>query len=153
MTYSGSHMIDRVIKLIGRDVEAVSAVARSVSYREPLEDTALAWLRFDDGTLASLVQHKSNVSHRHGSWETRLFGERGTMCIVSGEGVRVSGIDGDDDVPSGPDRRFEGALAELAQSIREGREPSPSGREGLRVRACLDAFYRSAASGEWEGTN
>jgi len=151
MTYSGSHMIDRVLQCVGRKAEAVSATAGSFSYREALEDTSACWLRFDNGTMASFAQHKSNVSHREGSWETRLFGTKGAMRIVSGAAVHLSAQGQEQTIESGPDTRFEGALSEWVQAIREGREPSPGGDDGLLVRACLDAFYDSARSGGWKG--
>ena len=45
---------------------------------------------------------------------------------------------------SGPDRRFELALEEFVAAIRDGRESSPDGEDGLRALRALEAGFGRA---------
>ena len=149
MTYNGVHVLDHLMWLSGAPVASVTASLGHFSFDEKLEDTTVASLRFEDGTLGSLVQHKTSVPHARSVWETRVFGTEGTLTIVGGQGVTLSRGASEEHIQSGPERRFVVALEDFAAAIRGEREPQPDGPAGIRVLECLDALYRAAATTTW----
>ena len=149
LTYNGVHVLDHLMWLSQKPVEMVSASLGRFSFHESLEDTTVATLRFEDGSLANLVQHKSNVPGARSVWETRVLGTEGALTIVSGQGVTLTRGASEEHFPSGPERRFVVALEAFASAIQDERDPKPDGQEGVRVLECLDALYRSAETTAW----
>ena len=149
LTYNGSHVLDHLMWLSQRPVEMVSASLGQFSFDESLEDTTVATLRFDDGSLANLIQHKTNVRGARSVWETHVFGTEGAITIKSGQGVTLSRGGSEEHFPSGPERRFVVALRAFASAIRDERDPQPDGHEGVKVLECLDALYRAAETTAW----
>ena len=149
MTYNGSHILDHLIWLADQRVESVVASTANFHYSKQLEDTTVATLRFIDGSIGSIVQHKSAIPHNLPRWETRIHGTEGVLRVVAGRGVYVSGPNGDERFHTGEDHRFITALSELAGALREKRAPQPDGHSAVRVLACLEALYRSARERKW----
>ncbi len=149
MTYSGIHMLDHAMWLTGKRVESVSASMGSFQYEESLEDTTVASLRLQRGSLVTLIQHKSNVNHSQATWETRIQGSEGAIHVVAGEGAYLSGTRGEEEFKSGAEQRFIRALEEFAASVREQRAPSSDGVSALSVLSCLKALYQAQDCGEW----
>ena len=150
MTYSGAHMVDRLLWLSERSVQSVTASTDTFHAASPLEDTCIVTLRFDDGSLGSLVQHKSAVPHRLARWESTIQGTEGAIRVTSNEGAEVSGAAGDESYRPKSDgnvARFQRALEEFAAAVRERRPPQPDAESGLRTLACLEAIYRAAKAG------
>jgi len=147
MTYNGSHQLDRMMWLSGSKVADVQALTASLGYRRDLEDTALAHLRFENGAVGSVVQHKSVSSRTLEAWETLIYGSEGAIRVRSGTGVELSATGGNELIPTLPGNRFGAALEELAAAIREERSPRPDGRSSLHTLACLKALYQSARQG------
>ena len=147
MTYNGSHQLDRMMWLSGSKVADVQALTASLGYRRDLEDTALAHLRFENGAVGSVVQHKSVSSRTLEAWETLIYGSEGAIRVRSGTGVELSATGGNELIPTLPGNRFVAALEELAAAIREERSPRPDGRSSLHTLAYLKALYQSARQG------
>ncbi len=150
MTYSGTHMIDRLLWLSQGSIESLTATTATHHYPGAMEDTCLATLRFADGSLGSLVQTKSSVPHRLARWESTIQGTEGAIRVTSGKRAELSSTRGDEmyqPTSDGSETRFRRALEEFAGAVREGRAPKPDAESGLRVLSCLEAIYRAANEG------
>src|SRR5581483_9057107 len=126
--------------------------------RRACEDNAFALLRAADGRVASI---HSSWMHWQGYLYLEIFGTHGTLVVdndqIQGEvSHHVFDRHGDPIASTierpalaKPDPSWRRHLQELVDAIREGRDPSPCGWDGLRVSRMVDALYRSAASARW----
>lgn len=149
MNNIGVHGYDLLRYLL--DAEVVEATA--LLDAEPgfeLETTALALLRFANGALAYVNANQSTPHHQP---DVVLYGTEGR---VVGRNVSRPNLDGTFTVTTekGETRRevstaggYEATVATFADAVLAGREPSPSGQDGLRSVALTDALSRSAREG------
>lgn len=142
----GIHNADLVNYLFSPVSELVG-FSETVSMDTEVEDTAVACLRFDDGSL--------------GTFETawRTDPESIEMQIVGEEGViYLDNIDrelrvefGDDSgtlsVPVPDKSKHGGSLNHFVESVRNGTEPVVTGRDGRRALEIIMAIYRSSDTG------
>jgi predicted dehydrogenase len=115
-----------------------------------VETVALALLRFDNGTLAYV---NANQTVPNSQSDLSIYGTEGT---VLGRGVTRPNLRGSISVlgrggtterqvsTSGP---FVATVANFAEAVLRGQEPSPSGRDALRSVELTDALARSAREG------
>lgn len=153
----GIHQIDLMLMLLG-DWEEISAqVARRLRDIET-DDIATAWVRFADGTLATIAN--SAVSPAQTS-RIRLDTEKATVELS-----HLYGYDNDDwRYTPAPDASAELAaswanplpnersthtpqLRRLVADLRAGRRPEASGEDGRRALELVTALYKSALTGE-----
>jgi predicted dehydrogenase len=140
MMYNGPHPVDRANFLFGEHGETVTAAVRTLSYPVQTEDTVSATIAYPSGALASFVQHKAPAA-AHGAWETHVYGTEGSLFIRTGEKVTLTTKAGAEAPELGPEDRFLGAAREFVAAIREDREPSPNGEDGLAVLTAILRMY------------
>lgn len=144
MMYNGVHSVDRLAWLAGSPIAKLSAAAATFSYPVSLEDNMVGTVTFANGALGAVVQHKSDAVATLGGWQTSIYGTRGAIRILAGGGLEVVSDKERITLQTTEDDRFLGGLREFLGSIREEREPSPSGREGLHALSAVLALYEAA---------
>lgn len=149
------HGLDRVSWVLGQQITAVVAQVEPTTGRKG-EDYGSALARFDGGAQGTFFQHWGE--YRTLTCDMVIYGDEGMLHVRSWDSITLlSG--GKETVQrfyypdeSFPNRTLRGMVAELtemADAVREGREPSPSGVEGRTSVALVDAIYRSAREGAW----
>jgi len=146
----GVHALDFLGMILGSEPGEVLAMFDETPGRGSVEMLATILVRFDDGTLAYV-----NCNERlTGPANTiRIHGSEGT---ITGSGLTRSGSAGDLHVetPAGEEHRHYPVveahrlcLEAFAAAVMDGREPVPSGADGLRSARLCEAIGRSAAEG------
>lgn len=145
MNNMGVHGYDLLRYLFGADVVEATAVA-DVEEGFDVDTMALALLRFDNGALAYV---NANQSVPHSQSDLSIYGTEGT---VLGRAITRPNLTGRYTVMgrSGTTERevstagpFVTTVANFADAVLEGRDPSPSGVDGLRSVQLTDALARS----------
>jgi predicted dehydrogenase len=147
MMYSGVHCIDRVAWLAGSPIQSVSAATGTFSHPVDVEDNTVAVLRFQGGGIATVVQHRTASTTSLTGWETNVFGTSGAMHLTSGKRLEIVSEKERVTQETAGDDHFLGSFREFYRAISEGRDPSPSGVDGVRALEVVLAIYESAASG------
>ena len=149
-TYSiGVHVYDILRYLLGSEITMVSAFFDTP--RGVMEETNLSLLRFANGVLGQLSVHeKTPYPHNdfvvYGS-KGRILGRGLTRSRAGGE-LLVTTEDGKTRATEYPSINAHGAcVAAFSKALLEGRDPVPSGIDGLRSVQLTDAMARSAAEG------
>ena len=142
----GVHAYDLLRFLLGAEVVEATAVV-DVEPGFSVDTLALAVLRFDNGALAyvnanqSLPNPQQNLSV-HGT-EGTVSGRDVTRPNLTGS-ISVVGRDGSSERTVSSTGAFVTTIGNFADAVLEGREPSPSGLDGLRSVELIDALTRSA---------
>ena len=147
-TYSiGVHVYDILRYLLASEVTMVSAF-----FDSPLgvvEEINASLLRFENGVLAQLSVHE-NSPHPHNDFviygdKGRLLG-RGLTRSRAGGALEVTAADGKTRTREFPATNAHGAcVAAFSDALLNGRDPVPSGIDGLRSMQLTDAMARSSA--------
>jgi predicted dehydrogenase len=148
MMYNGVHSVDRLIWLAGSQPVEVTAAMDTLVYPVEVEDNLVGTLRFRNGALAAIVQHKSQAEATLGTWETTIYGTTGALRVVTGTSLQTASDKERVNLAVEQDDRFLGALLEFIAAIRENREPASSGRDGLLALKTVFALYESAQTGK-----
>jgi predicted dehydrogenase len=158
MLYVGSHLVDQILWYMGDDPIEVSA---NIRYRADTraDETTTFQIQFSRGAAAQgMVTQTSHAGHYK---NLDIYGRQGWI------GLRGMGFDYRIEVvsaalpaysqptsihlPQTEDLRIlkhRPQLAEFSQAIRERRQPAITVSDGRRVLKVLDAFTRSARSGQ-----
>ena len=149
-TYSiGVHVYDILRYLLASEITMVSAF-----FDTPygvMEETNMSLFRFANGVLAQLSVHeKSPFPHNdfviYGS-KGRIVGRGLTRSRAGGE-LQVMTVDGKTRSTEFPATNAHGAcVAAFSDALLDGRDPVPSGIDGLRSVQVTDAMARSAWGG------
>jgi 1,5-anhydro-D-fructose reductase (1,5-anhydro-D-mannitol-forming) len=149
-TYSiGVHIYDILRYLLASEVTLVSAFFDTP--RNVMEETNLSLVRFANGVLGQLSVHeKTPYPHNdfviYGS-KGRILGRGLTRSRAGGE-LMVTTADGSTRTKEYPPVNAHAAcVANFSKTLLEGRDPVPSGIDGLRSVQLTDAMARSAAEG------
>jgi len=130
----GVHAFDVLRYLVGSEVSEVVAMVDAEPGYE-IDTTALVLLRFANGTLAYVNANQSVPYARddivlHGS-DGRVLarnlsrpGRDGTLSLISRDGTR--------EFPATSHDAYRLTVAAFADAVHAGRDPSPSGEDGLR---------------------
>jgi UDP-N-acetyl-2-amino-2-deoxyglucuronate dehydrogenase len=155
----GIHTIDLLLWLLG-PIRRVSAVTATQLHAIEVEDTALAWLEFASGAVATF--EATTAAYPGYRRRVELTTTDGTVIL---EHDRVSAADTrqpyDEPAPQGPTDANESAsspvvsdgrghqrlVEDFITAIGAGRDPCCSGEEGRRSVAVAEAIYQSARSG------
>jgi 1,5-anhydro-D-fructose reductase (1,5-anhydro-D-mannitol-forming) len=149
-TYSiGVHVFDILRYLLGSEVTMVSAFFDAAP--GVMEGVNLSTLRFANGVLAQVSVHETAPLPRN---DFVIYGSRGrivgrglTRSRSAGE-LHVTTADGRTSVAEYPvTDAHAAAVAAFSDALIEGREPAPSGLDGLRSVQLTEAMARSAADG------
>ena len=151
-TYSiGVHIYDILRYMLSAEVETVTALFDTP--RGVMEETNLSTLRFANGALVHVnINEKAPNPHN----DFVIYGSKGR---ITGRGVTRSRASGELQVLTndGKSRRteypvtnaHEACVISFSKSLLEGRDPSPSGIDGLRSVQLTEAMARSA----WDGVH
>ena len=149
-TYSiGVHVYDILRYLLASEITMVSAFFDTP--HDVMEETNISLFRFANGVLGQLSVHeKSPFPHNdfviYGS-KGRILGRGLTRSRAGGE-LQVMTADGKTRATEFPPGNAHGAcVAAFSDALLAGREPVPSGIDGLRSVQLTDAMARSAGGG------
>ena len=148
----GIYCINAARYLFGEEPVEVSGMSASREQRrfEEVEEAFSATLRFPDGKLASFVVSFGSSDCA----EYRVVGTKGDVRLDPAyeyaEGLRQFLTTGGKprEREFARSDQFAPELAYFAECIREGRDPEPSGWEGLADVRVIEALYRSAKKGK-----
>lgn len=145
----GVHIYDLVRYLLGEEVVEVSAMF-DVEEAERPETAALVLLRFEGGTLAYVNANQTVANYQadidiYGT-EGRIVGDQltrpwqdGELLVLTEAGEKATHYTNQD--------MYTRVVEEFARAVAEGRDPNPSGVDGLRSAQLTDAIARSALEG------
>lgn len=150
LMYGGIHAIDRLLWLLGDEVVTADAQLHHTYGYGDVEDGLVATLRFARGATAALVENSPPYG-RPGGWATELFGTEGALRIQTGEWVELTSASRAETFGSTDERHFERQAAEFVAAVREGREPSVTGRDGRDALEVALSIYRSGGRAERSG--
>lgn len=148
----GTHCVDRLLWLTGRQVLAVSATA---AYREPLpvETDVLARLELEGGVTGQIAVTSAGLPAHD---ELVMIGERGAIKVARGSGATLHPYTGPgagvpvvlaEESPEDVPQAFARQLAAFAAALRGDRAAAIGAEYGQRVVEAVEAVYRSSASG------
>ncbi len=153
------HHIDALQWLMG-DVASVFAFTGTLAHQMEAEDTGVVALRFTSGALGS-IEASTITFPENLEGSVAIFGERGSVK-VGGTALNRKvfwKIEGDMqheinllvrdqvDPPSVYGTSHKAVIADMAQAIREDREPRTNAAEARRSVALVLAIYQSARQG------
>lgn len=145
----GSHAVD-LLRFFNGEIESVLAFVDNRAYGYPVEDTALALLRFAGGGYATL---DASFSEKAPSRNIDLFGSGGSLWLTGSIGRNATGVltgflDGERrEFALEPKHIYISEVEELGRAISEDRPPEVSGEDGRRNLLVLEAIYRSGREG------
>jgi predicted dehydrogenase len=148
MMARGVHLLDLVCYFLDGEPLSVSMMSDGQRPDRPLEETAVATLRFGDDVFATLMVTRFGASAPNGFsvYGTRgflhgaeTFGPSGTLRSV------VSGAT--DETTFEPRNPYLGQIEDFNLAVQTGREPEVSGIDGLRVVRITEALLESARTG------
>ena len=147
----GVHVYDILRYLLASEITMVSAFFDTA--RGVMEGTNLSTFRFANGVLAQLSVHE-NTPFPHNDFviygtKGRIIGRGLTRSRAGGE-LQVTTADGKTRSSEFPaTNAHAAAVAAFSEAFLEGRDPVPSGIDGLRSVQLTEAMARSA----WDGVH
>jgi predicted dehydrogenase len=157
LTDQGVHVLDLLQCFLGAPREVVCVTQTAFWPMGPLEDNALALLRYPGGAAAtfhtSWTQWKNLFSLElfgHDGYLTveGLGGSYGVETLTIGRRRREGGIpEIEQSTYPGPDESWRLEWEEFAGAVRNGTPYQGTPGEGVAVMRVLDALYRSASAG------
>lgn len=152
------HSIDRVLWLVGSDVEWVEGtIATRINKTIEVEDIAEGHVRFKDGSLYQL--HATNTYPINAPIEIEIVGEKGRVGLVQDTAwVQLNGKERyeiEDDMlggiqvgPSywGVSHKFQ--IEDFYEAVRDDKKVWIDGREGRKALEVVLGIYKSAREGK-----
>jgi len=140
------HAYDLLRFLLGAEVVEATAVV-DVEPGFSVDTLALALLRFDNGALAyvnanQVLPDTQQDLSVHGT-EGSVIGRKVTRPNLTGS-ISVTGREGSSERSVSSAGAFVTTIGNFADAVLQGREPSPSGLDGLRSVELIDALALSA---------
>ncbi len=160
----GSHCIDLLEMLIGKVVE-VSCFTESLVQKYPVEDTAVAILKFENGALG-VIDNCFNVPDASSENRLELYGSKGSLLAYgtigqSSTGKMVARIEEEKEYEAEQKREeskekeivlepvniYQAEIEDFSRCILEDKEPSFTPEQGLHNLKIILACYESAKRG------
>lgn len=149
------HGFDRVSWVLGQRITAVAAQVQPTTGSQG-EDYGSALARFHGGAQGTFFQHWG--PYRTLMCEMQIYGDQGMLHVRSWDSIEL--LAGDKRTiqryyypdHSLSDRTMLGMVAELtemAEAVRQGRQPEPGGEAGRTSVALVQAVYQAAERGTW----
>ncbi len=145
----GVHLIDRLLWIIGPDVEAVSAMVGNPVYPNiPADDTSMSFLRWRSGVVATIsrIAFKTGVT----KYGADFFCTNGQVRFripygsVGQEGVWIGQDEKYTPVEFSRSNSLERQFQEFVAAVRDRRAPPISAEHGRRVIQVMEAMDRSS---------
>ena len=148
----GVHLIDRLLWIMGPDVESVSGRVGNPVYPEiPADDTSMALMRWRSGKVASVsriafhtgvTKYGADFFCTRGQLRFRIaYGGSGTTGVWVGRDGEYTPVD----VPAFDS--LERQLSEFVGALNRGDAPPISGAHGRQVIEVIEAMNRSSETG------
>ena len=147
---NGSHLLDIYRWLLGEVVECIGYSTTAYWPISPLEDNAMGIFKFADGKLGFL----------HSSWTEwaeymymEIYGKEGYLRIDNRQSTSTATLGKRDgsrevfDYSKEPPQSYTLEFDDFVKAIRAGRQPLPSGFDGLRAVQMAQGVYESSRSG------
>ena len=150
---SGVHCVDLLRYVLGQEVVEVTAITDGTE-AQPLEHLATVLLRFQDGTLGTVVSSRRLPDSRN---DLVVYGSEGRGEALSSLLVDLQGelrvTSETEDVaeryePPDPLALFVRQVESFNKAVASGKEPVASGWDGLKVAEVTIAMVESATSGK-----
>jgi UDP-N-acetyl-2-amino-2-deoxyglucuronate dehydrogenase len=151
LTNQAIHHIDLLRWLVG-NVSSLSAVAKTQFVDVPVEDTACAWLKFENGALGAIeATTATRPLNKDLEASISILGENGSV-IVEGAAVNKLSLWTFDDIdteqfsqdpPNVYGYGHNDIIDNVVDVLRSGGEPLVSGEDALQSIRLLSALYRS----------
>ncbi len=157
----GVHGIDLILWMLGEPVDTVYGHAATMSRAIPVEDTAAALLRMKSGALC--VIEGATTAYPGFSSTFTIYGEKGTVSFDDQHIIAWDFVDKDsapprpdlgDDVVGGAKNPIDIGiyghiclLRDIAQAVRDGREPMLPPEEAALAVQVICAIYQSSRTG------
>jgi 1,5-anhydro-D-fructose reductase (1,5-anhydro-D-mannitol-forming) len=141
----GVHAFDLIRFLLGAEATEVTALAGHEQGLLP-ETLALVLIRFASGALACV---NVNQSVAYPQADLTVYGTRGRVIGRSCTRMNMAGHleiltpDGETRLPTASYRAYQGVVTAFEEAVLAGRQPSPSGQDGLRSVELTDAIAES----------
>ena len=152
MMGTGVHVVDLLRFMLGREVIQVAALTDGQTEERPLEQMATLALRFDGGTLATVVCGRLLPDTRNDfaiygingriTGQTTLWESRQGRVEVVSETVNQA-----EEYPDNYLGNFVAQMEDFQQAVAQDREPAATGLDGLRVVETTLAMIESARTG------
>jgi predicted dehydrogenase len=153
------HTLDLMLSLAGPVAEVRGFAETSRVHRMETEDMVCAAAKFANGALG--VIEATTAAYPGFSERIEMIGEKGT-ALISGTSLTVHHVDGritdakPDATPGGtgadpmafPHDYHRALLADFLDALDQGRQPTVSGLEALKVHRLVDALLETAQTGK-----
>lgn len=142
------HLVDRLAWING-GIERVFADLDTAVHDIETEDVASVQVRYGNGARGAITASTATRNYPHYD-RLDLHGEAGHLVAASGEVLSFDSDDADElDFESPYDRGgFAVQVEDMAEAVREGREPLVTGREARRPCDAVAAMHASSERGE-----
>jgi predicted dehydrogenase len=137
----GCHRIEVLLSLFGDAVD-VRGLRANVLFDRPVEDTAIAALRFSPGPLATVTVAHAAVEPRD---TLDVFGSEGSIHVARLNGPELRVMRGGEETLEQhplPDNVHLPLIQQFVDSVLEGGRPVVDGAAGRAVNRVLEAVYR-----------
>ncbi|MCX5998865.1 MAG: Gfo/Idh/MocA family oxidoreductase, partial [Chloroflexi bacterium] len=148
---NGSHLLDIYRWFLGEPTECVGCISTSHWPVAPLEDNAMGIFKFASGRLAFL---HSSWTEWAGYMYLEIYGREGYIRVDNRQSdclVVLGGKNGSREVfdfSKQPPQSYDLELSDFVASVQRGRQPLPSGFDGLRAVQMAHGIYESSLSGK-----
>jgi predicted dehydrogenase len=141
-----SHRLDLLCMLFGTPL-SVSALTDTRALSIPVEDTGSLLIQFAGGVQAAVFA--SHCVHAPMD-EFEIYGTRASLRVspLNGSELRLFGNPSETFHLPKADNVHLPLIEDFNQAIRENREPSVSGEEGMKTSVLLEAAYNAAREGK-----
>ena len=166
MVDMGCHCLEICRSFIGKDVRPVEAMSLMDTLVHPIaaEDTALAWVRFENGAIAQIeaswtfrggMDLRDEISGTEGTILMNHWMRTGFEMYKTGSGYIAEKAEAESGwvYPVGDETGslgYSDTFAEMYNAIENKTEPRETFYDGYIVNAMIDACYRSAKTHKWE---
>ena len=149
---TGVHCIDTMRFVLGREITEVSALTDASADR-PLEELVAMSLRFDDGSLGTLMTGRRTPDYVGN--DIMVYGSSGRAGVRGGIDVNLTGtldvrtdaLTADESYPSDPIALYTWQVDAFNEAAEGKGEPAAAGIDGLRASQVTSAMVESARSG------
>ncbi len=165
----GCHCIEIIRNFVGKDNRPVDVMCHTDTLVHPIadEDNAIALIRFESGAIGQFevswtfrggMDLRDEIAGTHGTIWMNHFLRTGFEMFTAGGGSGYVAEKAESSAgwlfPVGDEVAelgYTDMFADMFDALDAGRAPQETFYDGYIVNAIMDACYRSAKSGRWEG--
>lgn len=144
---AGIHALDRLLAFASMPATHVSAITSTKFHQQEADDSALLLINFGDEAAGQLA----SIGYNNGAFISgdELVCENGVMIVDFFNGVKVGQANEWRSLEhsieeNGGSRALVRQWQDFANAVINGRTPSVTGEDGLRVVACIEAAFNAS---------